>query len=90
MKIVEKIVWNLKTGYQGATSVCRSLFLTYSFVYQLSYKDTIHETSTGTTNEKGSTKAVTTSQNCKNISGIFVIKLYRITQMIKLEDLNYM
>ena len=36
--------------------------MTYSFVHQLSYKDTIRETSIGTTSDKGLTKIVTTSR----------------------------
>ena len=40
----------------------KSLFMTYSFVHQLSYKDTIRETSIGTTSDKGLTKIVTTSR----------------------------
>ena len=38
-----------------------SLFMTYSFVHQLSYKDTIREISIGTTSDKGFTKVITTS-----------------------------
>ena len=38
----------------------KSLFLTYSFAHQLSYKDNIIETSIGTTSNKGFTKVVTT------------------------------
>ena len=40
----------------------KSLFMTYSFVYQLSYKDTLRETSIGSTSDKGLTKIVTTSR----------------------------
>ena len=40
----------------------KSLFMTYSFVHQLSDKDTIRETSIGTTSDKGLTKIVTTSR----------------------------
>ena len=40
----------------------KSLFLTYTFVHPMSYKDTIHETSISTTCEKGFTKVVTTSR----------------------------
>ena len=39
----------------------KSLFMAYSFIHQLSCKDTIRETSIGTTSEKGFTKVVTTS-----------------------------
>ena len=39
-----------------------SLFLTYAFVHQLSYKDTICETSIGTTCDGGFTKVVATSR----------------------------
>lgn len=35
--------------------------MTYSFAHQLSYKDSIRETSIGTTSDKGFTKVVTTS-----------------------------
>ena len=35
--------------------------MTFSFVHQLSYKDTIMETNIGTTSEKGFTKVITTS-----------------------------
>ena len=39
----------------------KSLFMIYSFVHQLSYKDTIRETSIDTTCDKGFTKVLTTS-----------------------------
>ena len=36
----------------------KSLFLTYSFVHQLPYNNTIREISIGTTSDKGFTKVV--------------------------------
>ena len=43
-------------------SMQKSLFLTYAFVHQMSYKDTIREMSIGTTCDQGFTKVVTTSR----------------------------
>ena len=60
----------------------KSLFLMYAFVHQMSYKDTICETSISTTCNAGFTKVVITSRETvttRDIVGTFATKLFKIT-----------